>query len=51
MAWLRPKGGGTEWTTDPAALTNPAPLTPDTRPSRQETQRLDEGAAANPWRE
>ncbi|MFD3998946.1 hypothetical protein [Streptomyces sp. NPDC058583] len=33
VAWLRPVGGGTEWTTDPTALANPAPLTPDTRPA------------------
>jgi hypothetical protein len=30
MAWLRPPGGGMEWTTDPASLANPAPITPDT---------------------
>lgn len=30
LAWLRPAGGGTEWTTDPGALDDPAPLTPDT---------------------
>ncbi|MFK0112013.1 hypothetical protein [Streptomyces sp. NPDC091217] len=30
VAWLMPTGG-MEWTTDPGALDNPAPLTPDTR--------------------
>ncbi|CUW33441.1 MULTISPECIES: hypothetical protein [Streptomyces] len=33
VAWLIPPGGGTEWTTDPAALANPAPVTPDTSPA------------------
>ncbi|MGW2952853.1 hypothetical protein [Streptomyces eurythermus] len=32
VAWLRPPGGGTEWTTGPEALANPAPITPHTRP-------------------
>ena len=32
VAWLRPPGGGIEWTTAPGALANPAPLTPDTNP-------------------
>lgn len=30
VAWLQPEGGGTEWTTEPGSLANPAPLTPDT---------------------
>ncbi|MFB7032205.1 MULTISPECIES: hypothetical protein [unclassified Streptomyces] len=30
VAWLRPIGGGTEWTTYPTALANPATLTPNT---------------------
>lgn len=30
VAWLIPSGGGMEWTTDPTALANPAPITPDT---------------------
>jgi hypothetical protein len=30
VAWLLPEGGGTEWTTDPDALANPAPITPVT---------------------
>ncbi|MFD7304070.1 hypothetical protein ACFV83_24610 [Streptomyces pharetrae] len=47
VAWPRPKGGGRERTTDPAALTHPVPLTPDTRPRRRAAQRLDEGTAAN----
>lgn len=34
VAWLLPAGGGTEWTTDPGALANPAPLTPDTHPGQ-----------------
>ncbi len=29
VAWLLPPGGGMEWTTDPGALANPAPITPD----------------------
>jgi len=29
VAWLLPPGGGTEWTTDPKALANPAPVTSD----------------------
>ncbi|WP_435059574.1 hypothetical protein [Streptomyces sp. bgisy060] len=33
MAWLQPPGGGIEWTTDPDALDNPAPITPDTLPA------------------
>ncbi|MER6734619.1 hypothetical protein [Streptomyces puniciscabiei] len=32
VAWLVPVGGGVEWTTQPAALADPAPLTPDTHP-------------------
>ncbi|MFJ3310482.1 hypothetical protein ACIPSA_47460 [Streptomyces sp. NPDC086549] len=34
VAWLRPEGGGTEWTTDPGSLANPAPLTPDSHPGK-----------------
>jgi hypothetical protein len=34
VAWLLPPGGGTEWTTDPRALTDPAPITPGTPPLR-----------------
>ncbi|MGW4781464.1 hypothetical protein ACWEPA_33000 [Streptomyces filamentosus] len=34
LAWLRPLGGGTEWTTTPAALASPSPLTPARRTSR-----------------
>jgi hypothetical protein len=30
VAWLAPEGGGVEWTTDPSALHDPAPATPDT---------------------
>jgi len=30
VAWLAPEGGGVEWTTDPSALHNPSPVTPDT---------------------
>lgn len=30
VAWLLPEGGGTEWTTDPGSLANPAPTTPET---------------------
>lgn len=26
LAWLRPLGGGTEWTTPPSALANPSPI-------------------------
>ncbi|MEU5445811.1 hypothetical protein [Streptomyces griseofuscus] len=33
VAWLRPVGGGREWTTDPGALADPAPITPRTRPA------------------
>lgn len=33
VAWLRPLGGGVEWTTDPNALADPAPITPDTHPA------------------
>ncbi|RZF02923.1 hypothetical protein [Streptomyces albidoflavus] len=28
VAWLRPPGGGQEWTTDPEALADPSPVTP-----------------------
>jgi hypothetical protein len=28
VAWLAPAGGGTEWTTSPRALSNPAPIAP-----------------------
>ncbi|WP_431776489.1 hypothetical protein [Streptomyces cucumeris] len=33
VAWLQPHGGGTEWTTDPGALADPAPITSDTLPT------------------
>ncbi|MFZ4240866.1 hypothetical protein ACOZGD_37600 [Streptomyces murinus] len=33
VAWLRPVGGGCEWTTAPDALTEPAPTTPTSRPA------------------
>lgn len=32
VAWLMPDGGGTEWTTSPSMLANPAPITPDAHP-------------------
>ncbi|CAL9673100.1 hypothetical protein [Streptomyces sp. enrichment culture] len=32
VAWLRPPGGGVEWTTHPDALANPAPITPGIHP-------------------
>ncbi|MEU9752238.1 hypothetical protein AB0D90_03760 [Streptomyces althioticus] len=35
VAWLHPHGGGPEWTTDLDALTDPAPITPDTTPRRR----------------
>ncbi|MGY3676754.1 hypothetical protein [Streptomyces sp. TE33382] len=35
VAWLLPPGGGVEWTTDPGALNNPAPLTPDSLPREE----------------
>ncbi|MFF8911673.1 hypothetical protein [Streptomyces olivaceoviridis] len=28
VAWLRPSGGGREWTTSLGALSDPAPITP-----------------------
>ncbi|MFC9484601.1 hypothetical protein ACFTZM_00790 [Streptomyces hydrogenans] len=34
LAWLRPLGGGTEWTTAPAALAKPSPITPARRTPR-----------------
>ncbi|MFF6888723.1 hypothetical protein ACFY9F_36735 [Streptomyces sp. NPDC012421] len=34
LAWLRPLGGGTEWTTFPAALANPSPSTSARRTPR-----------------
>jgi hypothetical protein len=36
VAWLMPEGGGTEWTTDPDSLDNPAPVTPDTHPGQEQ---------------
>ncbi|MFE3601383.1 hypothetical protein [Streptomyces sp. NPDC059142] len=33
VAWLIASGGGTEWTTDPMALANPAPIAPDALPA------------------
>ena len=36
VAWLLPAGGGMEWTTDPGALANPAPITPDTHPTGEQ---------------
>ncbi|MET8566153.1 hypothetical protein ABZV75_38430 [Streptomyces flaveolus] len=36
VAWLRPAGGGREWTTSLGALTDPAPITPDTHPARHD---------------
>ncbi|MGW3463502.1 hypothetical protein ACWDE9_29675 [Streptomyces olivaceoviridis] len=36
VAWLRPAGGGREWTTSLGALSDPAPITPDTRPARHD---------------
>ncbi|MFC9259330.1 hypothetical protein ACFRFJ_21235 [Streptomyces hydrogenans] len=41
MAWLRPAGGGTEWTTDPAALARPTPVTPSTHPPRKKAPPAD----------
>jgi len=35
VAWLLPEGGGMEWTTDPGALANPAPRTPDSQPREE----------------
>ncbi|GDY80098.1 hypothetical protein SAV31267_095830 [Streptomyces avermitilis] len=35
VAWLLPAGGGMEWTTDPGALANPAPLTADMHPKEE----------------
>ncbi|MFI1507583.1 hypothetical protein [Streptomyces sp. NPDC020597] len=32
LAWLRPATGGMEWTTNPSALDNPAPVTADSHP-------------------
>ncbi|MFF6801170.1 hypothetical protein [Streptomyces sp. NPDC012616] len=32
VAWLQPATGGTEWTTAPDALANPAPVTADNHP-------------------
>jgi hypothetical protein len=32
VAWLVPVDGGVEWTTQPGALDDPAPVTPDTHP-------------------
>ncbi|MFF3196711.1 hypothetical protein [Streptomyces misionensis] len=32
VAWLAPVGGGREWTTALGALTDPAPITPDSHP-------------------
>ncbi|MEV6318973.1 hypothetical protein [Streptomyces sp. NPDC051776] len=40
VAWLRPRRGGTEWTTDPAALADPAPITADTSPDPTGDRRL-----------
>ncbi|MER6332625.1 hypothetical protein ABT298_25515 [Streptomyces sp. NPDC001034] len=33
VAWLSPLGGGREWTTEPDALADPAPITPESRPA------------------
>ncbi|MEU3862907.1 hypothetical protein AB0F03_37450 [Streptomyces sp. NPDC028722] len=35
VAWLRPAGGGTEWTTAVSALANPALIKPETHPKEK----------------